>query len=175
MDLATEWIVVGRGTCSTIGCGNLGREPNMEDDYAAWHALVGAHLRTLGAFDRRLMETAGLSCGEFEILKHLKESGGRLRMSRLADLVYTSRSGLTRRIDRMQQRHLVERESAAEDGRGQYAVLQAEGEDTYERCLPSYRDVLLEGFGEILNQEELASLTSLLTRLIDSESAVQVD
>lgn len=147
----------------------------MEEDYAAWHALVGAHIRTLGAFDRRLWKAAGLSCGEFEILKHLIESDGRLRMSHLADLLYTSRSGLTRRIDRLQKRSFVARESAAEDGRGQYAVLLPDGVEMYETCLPAYREVLLEGFGEILNEEELASLTRLLTRLIESESAVQVN
>lgn len=146
----------------------------MEKDFAAWRALNGAHSRTLSAFDSRLEQVAGLSSGEFEILKHLRQAGGRLRMSHLADLVYTSRSGLTRRIDRLGKRGFVDRESAAEDGRGQYAVLLPAGVEMYEQCLPAHRQVLLEWFGESLDQDELAALTSLLTKLIESESAVQV-
>lgn len=146
----------------------------MEKDFAAWRALNGAHSLTLSAFDSRLEQVAGLSSGEFEILKHLNQAGGRLRMSHLADLVYTSRSGLTRRIDRLRKRGLVARQSAAEDGRGQYAVLMPEGVELYERCLPAHREVLLEWFGGTLDSDELTALTNLLTKLIDSESAVQV-
>ena len=146
----------------------------MEKDFAAWRALNGAHARTLNAFDSRLEQVAGLSSGEFEILKHLNQAGGRLRMSHLADLVYTSRSGLTRRIDRLGKRGFVKRESAAEDGRGQYAVLLPAGTEMYEQCLPAHRQVLLEWFGEILDTDELAELTNLLTKLIDSESAVHL-
>lgn len=146
----------------------------MEEDFAAWRALNGAHSRTLSAFDSRLEQVAGLSSGEFEILKHLSQAGGRLRMSHLADLVYTSRSGLTRRIDRLRQRGLVARESAAEDGRGQYAVLLPAGIEVYDQCLPAHEEVLLEWFGETLDIDELTSLTNLLTKLIQSESAVQI-
>lgn len=146
----------------------------MEEDFAAWRALNGAHTRTLSAFDSRLEQVAGLSSGEFEILKHLNQAGGRLRMNHLADLVYTSRSGLTRRIDRLRKRGFVARENAAEDGRGQYAVLLAAGIGVYEQCLPAHRELLLEWFGEIFDDYELAALTNLLTKLIDSESAVQI-
>ncbi|MDH3193434.1 MAG: MarR family winged helix-turn-helix transcriptional regulator [Acidimicrobiia bacterium] len=146
----------------------------MEKDFAAWRALNGAHSRILSAFDSRLVQVAGLSSGEFEILKHLKQAGGRLRMSHLADLVYTSRSGLTRRIDRLGNRGFVERESAAEDGRGQNAVLLQAGNEMYEQCLPAQRQLLLDWFGRSLDQDELAALTNLLTKLIESESAVQV-
>lgn len=138
----------------------------MELDYAAWQALVGAHTQTLARLDRKLTEAAGLSSGEFEILKHLKDAGGRLRMSRLADKSFASRSGLTRRIDRLAQRGLVVRQSAAEDGRGQYAVLLPAGDDLYEEYAPVHRELLTEGFRDVLDEAELASLTGLLSKLV---------
>ncbi len=154
--------------------GNLGREPKWKKTSPHGAHSTARHSRTLNAFDTRLEQLAGLSSGEFEILKHLNQAGGRLRMSHLADLVYTSRSGLTRRIDRLRKRGLVARESAAEDGRGQYAVLLAAGNEVYERCLPAHQEMLLEWFGETLDNDELASLTNLLTKVMHSESAVQI-
>lgn len=138
---------------------------NETSDYGAWQALVGAHTSVSSRFDDHLGETAGLSWGEFDVLTRLRAAGGRLRMSELADLTHASRSGLTRRVDRLQRRNLVSREKAIEDGRGQYAVLLPAGAKLHDECMPTHEALISEQFTEVLSQDELESLASLLTKI----------
>ena len=56
-----------------------------------------------------LVNETGLTLGDFDVLAQLAFGGGELRMSDLAARAFSSRSGMTRRVDRLVDEGLVGR------------------------------------------------------------------
>jgi DNA-binding MarR family transcriptional regulator len=110
--------------------------------FRLWHSFLAAYAAVVPTVEARLADVIGLSLGEFEVLRQLEESGGRMRMAELADRVNASRSGLTRRIDRLEQQHLVVRQSVPDDKRGAYAVLTSAGRETVAEAMPAYQETI---------------------------------
>src|SRR5260221_7944771 len=81
----------------------------------AWRALLKAHATLMRRLATDLQTKTGLSLGDFDVLGRLAEAGGTLRMTELADRTLSSRSGMTRRIDRMVDEGLVSRATAGAD------------------------------------------------------------
>ena len=61
------------------------------------------------------------------MLAQLADAGGELRMTELADRAFSSRSGMTRRIDRLVEEGLVRRAGADADARGVVVALTDAG------------------------------------------------
>src|ERR1700736_1257607 len=84
----------------------------------AWRALLRAHATLMRQLGTDLESKTGLHLGDFDVLGQLAEAGGSLRMTELAERTLSSRSAMTRRIDRMADEGLVRRASADGDARG---------------------------------------------------------
>src|SRR5439155_1411401 len=84
----------------------------------AWQALIRAHATLMRQLATDLVEDIGLTLGDFDVLAQLGRAGGELRISELAAQAYSSRSGMTRRIDRLVDEGLVARTNTDVDGRG---------------------------------------------------------
>jgi DNA-binding MarR family transcriptional regulator len=94
----------------------------------AWQALLHAHHQVIRALDRELREEHDLPLGAYDVLLRLARAPGRaLRMTSLAERVLLSPSGLTRLIDRLAARGLVERRTDPDDGRVALAFLTEAG------------------------------------------------
>ena len=118
--------------------------------------------------EHRLAVQSGASNQALDVLVRLSRTpGGRLRMSELADQISLTRSGLTRAVDRLEQRGLVERASCPEDGRGAFAVLTPTGARLMSEVLPSHAAQLDDVFTGLFTAEEERTLTTLLRRLRD--------
>lgn len=90
------------------------------------------------ALNRQLQTDSDLSLPEYRILVLLSEApDNRLRMSELADGVLSSRSRLTHQIRRMEDQHLVRRNTCEDDGRGVIAELTEEGMRCLEAAAPA--------------------------------------
>ncbi len=73
----------------------------------AWQAFLRASIRLMERLDADL-EPHGISLADYEILVNLSgEPAGELRMTELAARTLVSRSGLTRRLDRLVESGLV--------------------------------------------------------------------
>src|SRR3954467_923106 len=83
----------------------------------AWRALLQAHATLMRQLDTDLKEDTGLSLADFDVLAQLADAGGQLRMAELAARTLISRSGLTRRVARLVDEHLVRRANVTEDRR----------------------------------------------------------
>lgn len=84
-----------------------------------WRALLTGTSALFAALNRDLEERTDLALNEYEILVRLSESPERtLRMSVLAQGLVHSRSRITHTVSRMEQRGLVRRQAACDDGRG---------------------------------------------------------
>lgn len=144
------------------------------DEFRLWRAFLAAQAAILPGIESELGGTMDVSLGDVEVLVALNEDGGQMRMAELADSIRASRSGLTRRIDRLNRQGLVDRASVPSDRRGAYAVLTSSGERQLEDVLPRYHSVVSRRFLSILEPDERQTLIRLLERLADA-SVVETD
>src|SRR2546430_1710899 len=94
---------------------------------AAWGTLLRAHATLMRQLATDLEKQTGLGLGDFDVLGQLALAGGELRMTELAARVFSSRSGLTRRVDRLVDEGLVRRATAHPDARGVVVALTDAG------------------------------------------------
>src|SRR5260370_20699803 len=71
---------------------------------AAWGALLKAHATLMRQLQTDLLNKTGMDLNDFDVVSQLAQAGARLRMTDLAARPFSSRSRLTRRIDRLVQR-----------------------------------------------------------------------
>src|SRR6202165_4946580 len=81
----------------------------------AWRALLEAHATLMRQLQTDLVNRTGLDLNDFDVISQLGQAGGALRMTELAARAFSSRSGLTRRIDRLPGQCLGWRGTAAHD------------------------------------------------------------
>lgn len=136
------------------------------EEMRAWRALLGAQHRLGRVLDIELQAAHGTTLADHEVLILLSEQPeGALRMADLADMLTISRSGLTRRVDRMATAGLVVRERCASDGRGVYARLTGAGWHALEVATPVHVAGVRRHFVEALEAEELALLATALEKV----------
>lgn len=117
------------------------------EEQAVWRTYLEVTQRLWEQLARELDDAGDLPLSEYEVLVRLSEApGGRMRMSELADALSHSRSRLTHTVQRMQQRGLVRREPAVNDGRGVLASVT----DAGRRELAEHADVHVTGVREHL-------------------------
>ena len=93
----------------------------------AWEALLKAHATLMRQLQTDLVSKTGLDLNDFDVISQLALASGRLRMTDLAARAFSSRSGLTRRIDRLIEAGLVVRTTADGDARGVVVTLTEAG------------------------------------------------
>ncbi|NBO52863.1 MAG: MarR family transcriptional regulator [bacterium] len=132
----------------------------------AWLALLTAYGRVTRALSSELMDASGMSLADFDVLAQLARSEGHaLRMSELADAVLISKSGLTRRIDRLAINGWVTRRRCTEDGRVHWATLTPLGLRTFKSVAPAHLAAVAERFGSALPAGELERFTRDLLKV----------
>jgi len=142
----------------------------------AWRAFLAARATVLAQIELELAGVGDLTIGELDVLHHLSLHGGPLRMSELAELTHASRSGLTRRVDRLVDRGLVERADVPEDRRGAYAVLTEGGRTRHDEIMPHHINTVRDVFMSVLRDDELEVLAGALERMSEAAGTkVQVD
>ncbi len=137
-----------------------------DDETRAWRGLIEVSNRLFFQLGVRLQQRSGLSFEDYEVLVHLSESAERrLRMSELADRAVFSRSRLTHRITNLEKRGLVERVPVAEDGRGLWAVLTAEGFRQIDEAAPAHAADVRSLLFDQLEPDEVVALAAWFERV----------
>lgn len=132
----------------------------------AWIALLTAYGRVTRALSAELMDASGMSLADFDVLAQLaRREGYALRMSELAEAVLISKSGLTRRIDRLAVNGWVTRRRCTEDGRVHWATLTPLGLRTFKAVAPAHLAAVAERFGGALPISEMDRLTRDLLKI----------
>ena len=86
-------------------------------------------------------------------------------MSELAEAVLISKSGLTRRIDRLAVNGWVTRRRCTEDGRVHWATLTPLGVRTFKAVAPAHLAAVAERFGGALPTSDMERLTKDLLKI----------
>lgn len=133
----------------------------------AWLALVSKGKLQPAALDAHLTADAGLINFEYAILTILARSGDQtLRMGDLALAVSSPAPRLSKAVNRLEQRGLVERVSCPSDGRAINVHLTEEGRQVWRVASKPHivlaRDTILGG----LTPEQFAALADLLEPIL---------
>ncbi|TDW71068.1 MarR family winged helix-turn-helix transcriptional regulator [Kribbella pratensis] len=141
------------------------------DQQRDWRAFIEGSIRLIDLLDARLREQHELTLAEYEILVRLSEAPGRsMRMAELADLAYYSRSRLSHRIRRLEDRQLVRRKTAIDDGRGVVATLTDTGFALLERAAPDNLRSVREHFVDVVETADLQAIGRAMRAVTDSLS-----
>jgi DNA-binding MarR family transcriptional regulator len=131
----------------------------------AWNALLRAHATLLRQLETDLESKTGLALADFDVLAQLAIAGGSLRMTDLADRALISRSGMTRRVNRLVHQGLMRRAHADTDARGVVVQLTNSGLDRLTVVAPVHIRGVSELFLTKLNDQELSVLESALAKV----------
>ncbi len=132
----------------------------------AWIAFLTAYGRVTRALSSELMDSSGMSLADFDVMAQLARAEGyALRMTELADAALISKSGLTRRIDRLAVNGWVTRRRCTEDGRVHWATLTPLGVKAFRGAAPGHLRAVAERFGASLPASEMDRLTRDLIKI----------
>ena len=137
----------------------------------AWRVFLGAHAAVIRRLEAELEAEGLISLADYDVLLNLALApGGRLRMSELADQVLLSRSGMTRRVDRLESAGLVRRDECPADRRGSFAAITSDGLERVRTASPTHLRGIEEHFLAKLTPEELDAVRSALAKVIPHSS-----
>jgi len=131
----------------------------------AWQGFLHTHAAIWKALDAALAEDE-LSMPAYELLHTLQEAGDAgLRMTELAKTLRFSSGGLTRLVDKLERRGMVERRRCPVDGRGFEAVLTPAGKRELRRVHAKHVRQVRSHFLDRLDPTDLEALTRIWAKL----------
>jgi DNA-binding MarR family transcriptional regulator len=138
----------------------------------AWIGLLETHKRLTRALDAELEAEHGLTLSGLEALGRLAAAEGRsLRLSALASECSLSLSRISRIVDTLETRELVQRRSSAADARAVEAHLTDAGLDLVRQAQASHFASVQHRFFEQLSPDEIASLAEIFARYAPSATS----
>jgi DNA-binding MarR family transcriptional regulator len=131
----------------------------------AWIGMLETHKRITRALEAELEAEFGLSLSGVEVLGRLAAAPARnLRLSVLASECGLSLSRISRIVDTLEARKLVERRSSAEDARAVEAHLLDSGLDLVRRAQSSHFESVQQRFFQQLSPAEIETLAAVFGR-----------
>src|SRR5215208_5942417 len=132
------------------------------EEFALWSGFLQTHAALARELDADLRGAHRLPLTDFEILLWLANRPCEgMRMAALADTVLLSPSGLSRAVERLETRGLVQRIPCAEDRRGSYAALTESGVDLVRTAGATHAVGIRRRFLDRLSLEETRLLTAV--------------
>ncbi len=115
----------------------------FDDERLTLAGLLAEAWTSLSARAALQLAGHGMSPVEFEVMIRLARSPlGSLRMTDLSAQTSLTTSGVTRVVDRLQDRGLVAREACLTDRRTTYAVISQAGRDLLAAALPGHLELI---------------------------------
>ena len=132
----------------------------------AWQALLHAHHLVVRTLDHELRAEHDLALAAYDVLLRLARAPQRaLRMADVAERVMLSPSGLTRLVDRLVAKGLVERKTDPQDARATLACLTAEGSRVLRRAARTHLRGIREHFTGQLTDAQLDDVAAGLEKI----------
>ena len=136
--------------------------PNLAND--AWEALLTAHAVVMKQFAAEDI-WQDVSMREYDVLYTLSKCPGPQRLSDLNRHVLLSQPALSRLVDRLAERGLVERLADPADGRGVRLALTAAGRDRQRQVGRRHARTVARALAAGLDPSELRQLETLCLKL----------
>ena len=130
-----------------------------EPEREVWKMFLAVATVLNHRVEQQLKDNAGLSHSQYEVLARLSDApNGELRMTELAGIALTSKSGLSYQVTQLEKVGLVKRRPCDTDDRGIVAALTEEGWAKLRATAPEHLKLVRELFIEGLNAKEFAGL-----------------
>jgi DNA-binding MarR family transcriptional regulator len=144
-----------------------------DEEQCLWRRWLRLNAQLNATLQREMQEESGLSSPDFEVLVNLTDSPeGRVRVSDLACQMVWERSRLSHHVTRMERRGLVRRAGCAEDGRGAFIEITAEGQAAIEQAAPGHVETVRRLLFDVLSEEDTRQLEGLVGKLLAGLDAV---
>ena len=130
-----------------------------------WRLFFESALALGDVLDTELEQAVGIPQRWYDVLVHLEESPGGIRMNELAERILYSKSGFTRVIDRMEEAGLVARVRPEHDRRSILIVLTDKGIEVMEEARRHHRDGIERHFSRHLTEADIKALTRALEKV----------
>jgi DNA-binding MarR family transcriptional regulator len=130
-----------------------------------WRLFFESALALVDVLDAELQDAVGIPQRWYDVLVHLEETPGGIRMNELAERILYSKSGFTRVVDRMEEAGLVQRVQPANDRRSILVVLTAKGTETMEAARRYHRDGIEQHFSQHITDADVTALTRALEKV----------
>ncbi|WP_280498444.1 MarR family winged helix-turn-helix transcriptional regulator [Nocardia farcinica] len=136
------------------------------DEMRAWEAFLGAGALVNREIEQHL-KREGLSHPQYETLVRLSAAPqARLRMTELADALFTSKSGLSYQIGQLEKAGYVRREAADADDRGVLAVLTPAGRERLAEVAPGHVATVRRSLIDVLTEQQRRALADGLGTVV---------
>lgn len=137
-----------------------------KDEEEVWFAYILFSRQLAAGMERQLAGT-GVSGADYQMLAPLAEAASEgMRPRDLGHSAGWDRSRLAHQLKRMEQRGLVTRERAADDGRGTVVRLTEAGRAALRTASPGHIEWVRENFLELLTPEERRMLVAVSARVM---------
>lgn len=140
-----------------------GRTPLAND---AWETLLSAHVRLMRRFAAEDI-WQDLSMREYDVLYTLSKCPGPLRVGELHRHVLLSQPALSRLVDRLVARGLVERSADPADGRGVRLSLTGAGRARQRQVGRRHARSVARAITAELSTDEIGQLAAICRKLAD--------
>ncbi|HYT29726.1 MAG TPA: MarR family transcriptional regulator [Actinomycetota bacterium] len=132
-----------------------------DTEMRAWQALLHAYHQVIRKLDRDLREEHDLPLAAYDVLLRLAKAPDRaLRMTDLAERVMLSPSGVTRLVDRLVTKGMVQRRADPDDARGALASLTDEGLRQLRSAARTHLRGIRDQFTGRLSEAQLRNVAS---------------
>jgi DNA-binding MarR family transcriptional regulator len=132
----------------------------------AWAALLGTQQRAMQAVEGALGQARLPPLVWYDVLLELERAGRPgLRPFELQGAMLLAQYNLSRLLDRLESKALVERRECPQDGRGQVVAITEAGRTLRRRMWPVYAAAIKANFTDHLSAQQVASLDAVLGAL----------
>ena len=133
----------------------------------AWTTFLRAHASLMRQLELELDREARMALADFDVLIQLAlGESGRRRMADLAARALISRSGMTRRVERLAEEGLVTRDADPADRRAVIVALTDKGLNRLREALPIHARGIGQHFVAKLDDDELTCLEGALRKVV---------
>lgn len=130
-----------------------------------WQRYFETSLALIDVLGAEFERNTDLTFQTYDVLVHLEDDPGGLRMNDLADRILYSKSGLTRVVDRLERSGYVARIVPENDRRSIFVVLTDEGRAAMEAARVHHRHGIQEHFAGLLSDADFKALDRAFGKL----------
>ncbi len=143
-------------------------KPLSPRELRIWHAFLVMNEDVLARVGRDIAQATGISGPEFGVLSRLTAIGkGEMRQQDLAGVMGWEKSRLSHQLTRMQERKLIERQSAG--GRATLVVLTKTGREKLAAALPVHAESVRRNLLSRLSAEQIDTIVRVSNLLGDED------
>jgi DNA-binding MarR family transcriptional regulator len=147
---------------------NLPTKARNATKQIAWRRFLTAHALATRKVDEDLKSSGNIPYDWYDVLMGVSEAeNGRLSMGKLADFTLLTLSGMTRRVQRMEQEGLILRERDAADGRSFIVSITPKGRKALQRAWVIYEKTIQSVFESEVTEAEAKTLLRVFQRITE--------